>query len=173
MWAWKLTRGCSVRPSRSFRLTSHTSTTLSSRFKPSHLFLKQPGFFYSVVLQINHFIQSGNVAAGFCFQGCQMMVPSSQTHQSLHRKSRTAPAWKTSGGCVHTQPLCHLVFHIDRKSSRSFFAMLQRCRGELLLSAAPSAPPSTLPPALHSVSAAGGAGGRSVLGANPASEQTA
>lgn len=50
--------------------------------------------------------------------------------------------------------------------------MLQCCSGELLLSAPPSAPASTLPSALHAVPAAGGAGRRTVLGPHPASQQT-
>lgn len=57
--------------------------------------------------------------------------------------------------------------------SSPFFAMLQCCSGELLLSAPSSAPASTLPSSLHAVSAAGGAGRCRVLGAHPASEQTA
>lgn len=45
------------------------------------------------------------------------MAPSSRTPRGLHQKSRTAPVWKTWGGRVPTQLLCHLVSHSDRKSS--------------------------------------------------------
>lgn len=111
-----------------------------------------------------------------------MMETSSRTPLHLHLKADATLTQQSRGDCPHTHIHIQYKWPVSKQIQLISLPLLlllldlvvhQCYGGELLLSAPPSAAPSTLPSSLYPVLPAGGARGGPVLGAHPATQQTA
>lgn len=117
-----------------------------------------------------------SVASRFLFPGLPDdggIIPEPPASKGRHDSNTAEQGWEST----HTEQKwleTVLLSAFPSRLSSSSTPVVQQCAGgELLLSAPPSAAPSTLPTSLHPVLPAGGAGGGAVLGPHPPTQQTA